>query len=201
MPSSYTASLRFEKQFTGENVNTWGVRLNSGFDRVDFSIAGRVAVVMTAATYTLTSSNSSDDEARAAILAVSGTGGTIIIPSVSKNYRVENSALTAVVISTGSGTTVQVDPGDVVDVFCTGTAVKTLGYNSLSLKDYIASVLLGATIGLPAVAGNAGKYMYTNGSSVVWRTPITTDLSDYTSDQSTKAADALGKAIAFAIAL
>ena len=200
MPSSYTASLRFEKQFTGENVNTWGNRWNAVSDKIDYAIAGRSAVVTTGSLCTLTTSNS-DDEARAAILAVSGTGGTIIIPSVSKNYRVENNASAAVVISTGSGMTVQVDPGDVVDVFCTGTAVKTLGYNSLSLKDYIASVLLGATIGLPAVAGNAGKYMYTNGSSVVWRTPITTDLSDYTSDQSIKAADALGKAIAFAVAL
>lgn len=206
MPSSYTASLRFEQQFTGENVNTWGVRLNTLFGRADFAIAG-IATIPLTGNYTLTSSNSSDDEARAAILKFTGTvGGIVTIPSVSKTYTVWNANASAVTLSAG-GDTVTIDPGDVVDVFCDGADVQPLGYadsggNLLSIKDYIAQSVLAVAVGsLPAAAGNAGKYLYCNGSTWLPRLPVTTDLSDYTTDQAAKATEALGRAVAFAVAL
>lgn len=210
MPSSYSASLRFELQFTGENVNTWGIRLNSLFSRADFAIAGRATIPLTGASYALTSSNTADDEARASTLEFTGTGGvTVTIPSLPKKYTVQNSASAAVVISTGAGTTVSVDPGDVVDILCDGTNVEPLGYKVgatlLSTKDYIAQAVIGATGSLPAAAGNTGKYLYSNGSTWLPRTPVVADVSDYASDQATKAAAALvttkALAIAFAIAL
>ena len=201
MPSSYSASLRFELQFTGENLNLWGGRLNLLFTRADFAIAGRTPVVLSGGTYTLTASNTTDDEARAAVLAVSGTNGTIVVPSVSKLYRVENNATGAAVITTGAGATVTVDAGDCIDVHCTGSALKTTGANGLGWKQYIASVVLGTLSGLPAVSGNAGKFMYTDGASAFWRAPVTTDITDYTTDQADKTAAATGLAVAFAIAL
>jgi len=208
MTSSYTASMRFELIPAGERVNTWGEPgLNNVIRRVDFGMAGRASIVTSGGTYTLSSSNTNDDEARAHTLVVTGTGGTIIVPSVPKPYLIENNASGAVIISTGSGATITVDAGDIVAVHCTGSVIKTLGYkdgsgNVLSIKDYIAAQIIGATVsGLPAVAGNNGKFMYTNGASAMWRLPVVADVSDYASDQATKAADALGKAVAFAIAL
>jgi len=210
MPSSYSASLRLELQFTGENVNTWGVRLNSLFTRADFAIAGRAIVALTGANYALTSSNTADDEARAAVLEFTGTGGcTVTIPSVAKQYTVQNSANAAVVIATGAGATVSVDPGDVVQVVCDGANVEPLGYAVggilLSTKDYIAQAILGATGSLPAASGNAGKYLFSNGSTWLPRAPVVADLTDYASDQAAKAAAAAtlatARAIAFAIAL
>ena len=47
MPSSYTPRLRLEQQFTGENVNTWGVLLNEVFTLTDNAIAGLKVVALT----------------------------------------------------------------------------------------------------------------------------------------------------------
>lgn len=205
MPSSYTASLRFEKQFTGENVNTWGDRLNTLFDRADFAIAGVTTKALTG-DYTLTSSNTATDEARAAILKFTGSGSfTVTIPSVSKKYVVVNGCSGTLTVTCG-GESVSIDTGDVETVVCDGVDVLPLGYadsggNLLSIKDYIAAQILGSLAGLPATAGNAGKYIYTNGTSVSWRLPVTTDLADYTTDQAAREAAALGRAVAFAIAL
>ncbi len=64
MPSSYSASLRFELQFTGENINTWGTKLNTVFSHVDFTVAGLFTKALTA-DYALSTANAADDEARA----------------------------------------------------------------------------------------------------------------------------------------
>jgi hypothetical protein len=205
MPSSYSASLRFELQFTGENVNTWGVHLNSAISRIDYAIAGIATINTDGGIYTLTATNTADDEARAATLLITGLGGTVVIPELPKRYRVINDATSAVVISAGN-ITATVDAGDIVDVVCTGTNVFSQGYtdsggNRLTIKQYIAAQVLGSLAGMPATSGNAGKFLYTNGSSALWRLPVTTDISDYTSDQAAKSAAALGRAIAFAIAL
>lgn len=210
MPSSYTVRHRFEKQFTGENRSTWGQKLNTVIDRLDFALGG-IALVALSGHYTLSSSNTADDEARAAVLAFTGTGGnTVTIPAVQKTYTVWNATAGQVTLTTGAGSTVTVDRGDVVQVFTDGTDVKPLGYrdaggNLLSIKQYIDAVVLGTLSGLPSVSGNAGKYMYTNGSSALWRQAVVADVSDYAADQTTRHATTLNNAkalaIAFAVAL
>ena len=40
MPSSWSSSLRFELQFTGENINLWGDKLNAVLAHADFAVAG-----------------------------------------------------------------------------------------------------------------------------------------------------------------
>jgi hypothetical protein len=170
-------------QFTGENVNTWGIRLNSTINRIDYAIAGWLSLPVTANT-TLTTSNSSDDQARAAMLKFTGAGGfSVTIPSVSKHYIVQNAATLSVIITTGSGATVTVDPDDILHVVCDGTNVYELGFDGLGIKAYIASVALGASGALPATAGNAGKYVYTDGSVSYWKTVTLTDLSDWPAEQ------------------
>lgn len=198
MPSNYTVSLRFEMQFTGENVNTWGEHLNSTIKRIDYAIAGLLSLPVTANT-TLTTSNSADDQARAAMLNFTGAGGfAVTIPSVSKTYIVQNSAALAVIVTTGSGTTVTVDPEDILHLTCDGTNVRELGFDGLGIKAYIASVALGASGALPATAGNAGKYVYTDGSVAYWKTVTLTDLSDWPAEQGNLKKYACAVAVALA---
>lgn len=209
MPSSYSASLRFEKQFTGENVNTWGDRLNTLFERADFSIAGLSTIALTG-NYSLTSSNTADDEARSAMLKFTGsTLSTVTIPSVSKLYLVWNACTVVVTLTTGSGTTVALDPGDMTWVYCDGTNVKTLGFGvsgaTSALKDYIALTVAGGSSVLPSVTGHSGKLLTNNGTASSWVQPTVSYLSDYSSDQTTRHAATLlsakNLAIAFATAI
>src|SRR5262245_41696931 len=179
MPSSYTQRLRLEKQFTGENVNVWGDRLNTVIDRVDQAIAGITTIPLTG-DRVLTTPNA-DDEARFHILKFTGGAGpfNVTIPSVSKAYRVWNAAGGPIVFTTGAGTTVQVDTTDIVDLFCDGSDVKTLGYGGSSLKAYIASVVVGGGASLPSLVGASGKWLTNNGSIASWALPTTSDLSDW----------------------
>ena len=124
MPSSFTSRLRLEQQAAGENLNTWGApKLNNVIARLDFAIAGRNAIVLTAGTYVLSASNG-DDEARGAMLDFTGTApASVTLPSVSKIYMARNGTSGAVTLTSGSGTSVILDPGIVALVACDGTNV------------------------------------------------------------------------------
>lgn len=95
MPSTYTESLRLEEQGTGENENTWGVKLNAGFDFVDKAIAGHVAVSLgSGGVVILTAFNATEDQARYRILEFTGTlteNAIVQLPEVSKEYIIWDS--------------------------------------------------------------------------------------------------------------
>lgn len=197
MPSNFSASLRFELQFTGENLNSWGDHLNAVISKIDYSIAGLLVLPVTG-NVILSVSNLADDQARAAAIKFTGAGGfTVTIPSVSKTYMLHNAATAAVIVSTGAGSTVQVDPGDIVWVICDGTNILQPGYNGLGIKDYIASIALASTGVLPAQGGNAGKYIFTDGTSAFWKTINLADVADYAADRG----NILDEATALAVAL
>lgn len=185
MASNYTVNLRFDKQGTGDNVNAWGDRLNYALDRIDDSIAGFLTLTIPASgNYTLASatSNTSADEARMAHLKLTGSPAatfSLVIPSVSKQYWIWNATAYAVTVTTGSGSTVTVDAGDTMPVWCDGTNVTTITYGGYTLKNYIAAQVLSGSASYPSIVGNAGKYLYTDGSSALWRAIATTDMSDY----------------------
>jgi hypothetical protein len=192
--------LGFEKQGAGTNLNTWGdPHLNNTIDRARYAISGYVAVALTG-DYTLTSSNTStapaDFEARNALLKFTGTltvNATVTVSGVPHRWLMWNATNKVLTITTGSGSTVTLDSGDKVVVWCDGTNVEQPGYAGYGLKDYIASMT--ATAGaVPGVTGNAGKYLYTDGVSALWRQPSTADLSDY-------ARLVLGVQVALAVAL
>jgi len=99
MPSSATTRNRIEKQATGENLNTWGSRLNqSGLDLIDESLDGVEAIAISGATTTLTSSNYVSDQARNRVLVLSGTltaDSDIVVPGVEKWYVVVDNTVRA----------------------------------------------------------------------------------------------------------
>lgn len=179
MPSSWSPSLRFELQFTGENINLWGEKLNTALSRADYSIAGWLTKPLTGHA-ALSAVNDGVDEARAAMIKFTGTlaePATVSIPAVSKTYLVWNAADRVVTITAG-GSSVAIDPGDIVWVACDGANVRTPGYGGLSIKDYVAAAGFSA-VELPAQAANGGKYLKTDGTNATWQAPSAADLADY----------------------
>ncbi len=196
MPSSWTTSLRLEQQFTGENINTWGERLNTALRHADTAVAGWLTKPLTGDT-TLTSVNGADDEARSATLKFTGGAGpfNVTLPAVSKSYLVWNACAGAVTLTVGAGATVSVDPDDIVWVATDGATVATPGYGGASIKEWVTGVAWSYNAGaLPAQAGNAGKFVRTNGTAASWQALSTSDLTDY-------ASAVKGLALAFAVAL
>ncbi len=194
MPSSWSTSLRFELQFTGENINLWGDKLNAVLAHADYAVAGWLTKPLTGAT-ALSTANTGDDEARAAMIKFTGAGPfAVILPSVSKAYVVWNACAGAVTLTTGAGSVVVVDPGDIVQVLCDGSNVKTPGYGGSSIKDYVAATAWSYNAGnLPAQSGNAGKVVKTDGTTASWQSLSSADLTDSNA--------LLGRAIALAVAL
>lgn len=196
MPSSWSASLRFELQFTGENINLWGDKLNAVLTHVDYAVAGFLTKALTG-NYALTTANATDDEARAAMIRFTGAGPfTITIPSVPKTYIIWNSCGGAVTISTGAGDISVILPGEIISVACNGADVHRIqgtdfggaqitsvadptSPQGVATKAYADALAFAANAGiLPGQAGSAGLFLYTNGAVASWRAPATTDLSD-----------------------
>ena len=177
----------------------------------DFAVAGCLTKALTA-DYVLTTANAGDDEARAAVLKFTGAGPfTVTIPSVSKLYSVWNACTGAVTITTGAGSTVAVQPGEVAAILCDGANVVRSqgtsfgnqrlqgladpgGPQDAATKAYADALAFTANAGiLPAQTGNAGKFIKTDGTTASWQAVSTADLSDN--------AAFLGRAVALAVAL
>jgi hypothetical protein len=130
---------------------------------VDEAIAGSTSVATTGGTTTLTSNNFTSDEARAAILEVTGTLGsnaTIRLPAVSKLYVVDNSTTGSftLTIDVSGGTGAVVPQGQVRQVKCDGTDCALVGVDTAGIS--AARIALGIAA-LPAV----NALIITNNSS------------------------------------
>lgn len=185
MPSTYTDEIPIELQAAGENVNVWGdPKLNNALKRLTKSIAGTQTIALTA-DITLTSSNSSTDaaqyQASHSSLKFTGTGAyTVTIPARAKIFLIRNSCTGDVTITTGAGTTAVVEPGEVAFVHCDGSAVLPIGVDGVSLKAYVDQQAFAALSGdLPGQAGNADKFLGTNGTVAAWRAITNALITDY----------------------
>jgi hypothetical protein len=123
MASSYTDLLRLEKQANGENDSTWGDKVNAVFEMIEDGIAGMAHVPTTGGTTTLSTANSSTDEARMAIVKVYGTltsNATIIVPSSNKRYTFWNATggNFSVTVKTSGGSGQVIPQGSKVEIFC-----------------------------------------------------------------------------------
>jgi len=116
-------------QATGGNPNTWGSLLNTAAAQLlEDSICGMAGIVVAAADVTLSQNNGATDQARMAILSLTGApvaAHNINIPAVTKTYLVINATgqtMTIQVLGSG-GTTVAVPTGHAQLVYCDGTNV------------------------------------------------------------------------------
>ena len=189
MPSTFTTSLRLTLPATGENAGTWGSLVNTGITSlVDTSIAGTASITIAGTDYTLTSTNGAADEARAMIIAASGTPGAarnVICPTASKIYIFRNNTTGgfAMTLKTSGGSGIAVPAGQSRLLYCNGTnVVEALNaFSSLSLGTALGvasggtgaatltanNVLLGnGTSALQVVApGATNNVLYSNGTT------------------------------------
>jgi hypothetical protein len=127
MASTYSPSLKITLMGDGDQAGLWGQTTNTNLGTlVEQAITGVVNITMSNANYTLTSFNGVTDEARNAVLVVSGSNSAVrdvIPPVVEKVYIVANntSGGYAIRIIGASGTGVNIASGATQVVYCDGT--------------------------------------------------------------------------------
>lgn len=187
MPSTYDPLLRLELQATGENATTWGIKTNTNLELLADSVAGAVNLnVAGSGDYTLSTANGADDEARQAILVLTGTltgNRNIIVPASPKTYTVINNTTGAftVTLKQAASTGVVIPQGGPSIVVCTSvTAIDAVGatpYIKSFLNDpdaATARITLGATTVGAALftAADAGAARATLGAEAGFRNLI-----------------------------
>lgn len=101
MPSTPSDNLRLNLQQTGENLSTWGDKANDEvFLLLEQALTDETDVALSG-TATITASNYVVDDARALVLNLTGTGGTLTIPAYKKFYLVKNACTGDVAIGCG----------------------------------------------------------------------------------------------------
>lgn len=149
MASTASTSLRLELMATGENDTTWGTKNNTNLGMLENAIAGTTAISTTGGTTTLTNVDYTDDQAKKAVLDVSGvlvSNATIVIPNASRLYRVFNRTTGSftLTIKTASGSGILVTQSTVAEIYCNASDV--VRYTS-PITDY--------TTGAPATSSGA----------------------------------------------
>ncbi len=130
MTATYTTRIRLTKQGTGDNDSTWGVVLNDEvIELTDYAIAGYTTISLAAGDVSLTINDGTADQARSAMLELTGTltgnRGVYLPTNISKSYIVKNDtsgAYSATVLING-GTGSAIPQGSSVIVFTDGTTV------------------------------------------------------------------------------
>ena len=125
--ASYTPSLGLELITPGSQSGLWGNTTNNSLTLVDQAITGVTPISFAAAsgtTYTLTNFNGAADEARSAVLNITGTAtgsNTVVVPNKQKTYLVRNNTTQDVVFRTPSpSATYTVGAGYSILIFCDG---------------------------------------------------------------------------------
>jgi len=126
MASTFSPSLRIELIGNGDQSGTWGTTTNNNLGTlIEQGITGVQSIVMLNANYTLSNFNGVSDEARNAVLVVTGTNSAIrqiICPLVNKTYIVTNNTTGGFAITIGgaTGSTVSIPNGVTAQVYCDG---------------------------------------------------------------------------------
>lgn len=127
MATTYSTSLKLALIGDGDQSGIWGQTTNTNLGTlVEQAITGVQGITMSDANYTLTNFNGTLDEARNAVLVVTGTNNAVrdlIPPLVEKLYTIQNSTTGgyAIRVIGASGTGVNIPNGTACLVYCDGT--------------------------------------------------------------------------------
>jgi hypothetical protein len=170
MTINYTSLLGLAQPVTGTEANTWGEVVNDEITAlIEEAVAGGDTLDVTATDVTLTDTAGAPNQARKAVLLVTGTPGTtrnIVAPSQSKVYVVVNGSNGAVVIKGSATTGVSVPAGrralvawDGSDFVPVGgdvllTATQTLTNKTISADDNTLSGIAASSFVLSNASGN-----------------------------------------------
>lgn len=159
MPSSPSSRLRVELQALGENINSWGdTRLNEALKRLEEGIAKVLPVAIAGSNVTLALSNYIEDEARSAVLVLTGTPGAtrkVVIPLVQKLYLVRNSTDADQQIGAATGAVATIRQGKWGWVYCDATNTQTYDPEFNDLKAPSGALALNGQKISNAAAGTA----------------------------------------------
>lgn len=122
--STYSTTLRLELIGAGEQDGVWGDTTNTNLgDLIEAAITNVVDITFADANYTMTAYNGLPDEARNAVLNLTGTNTAqrnLVAPAVQKTYIVKNGTGANVAITAG-GVNVVIQNGATQVVYCDGT--------------------------------------------------------------------------------
>jgi microcystin-dependent protein len=127
MASTYSPSLKITLMGDGDQAGLWGQTTNTNLGTlVEQAITGVQNITMVDANYTLTNFNGITNEARNAVLVVTGTNAAVrdlIPPVVEKLYTIVNNTTGgfAIRVIGVSGTGVNIPNGATCLVYCDGT--------------------------------------------------------------------------------
>lgn len=157
MASTYSPNLRLELITTGEQSGTWGTTTNINLGTLlEQAIGGSISVAITTGDNTLTSFNATSDQARNAVIILTGSlAGTTTVNCglIEKVYIVKNSATGAVTFRANSSDSgIEIAAGATQLVYCDGTNVYT-GLNALPS---------GSTVGGETIVTLTGTQTLTN---------------------------------------
>jgi hypothetical protein len=160
--STYTDSLGLEEITPGDQAGLWGNTTNNNLALIDQAVTGVTPISFTGLSgtvRTLDAANGALDEARAAVLNITGiaTGpNTVVVPNRQKTYLVRNNTGQDVVFRTASpSATYSVNAGNSILVFCDGDNGVFTG---------IASPSVGT---LSVSAGGTGQTSFGGGGFVI----------------------------------
>jgi hypothetical protein len=164
MASTFSPSLRLELVGDGDQSGIWGQTTNNNLGTlVEQAIAGVITINILDANYTLTNFNGVADEARNAVITITGTLSqqrNIIAPLADKVFTIRNATTGGsgfpIQIIGSSGTGVVIPNGATASVYCDGTNF------------------------LPLSTGSAGNFSVSGNLAVTGTTTLTGALSGST---------------------
>jgi hypothetical protein len=162
MASTFSPSLRLELIGDGDQSGIWGQTTNNNLGTlIEQAISGVITINIIDANYTLTNFNGVTDEARNAVITITGTLSqqrNIIAPLADKVFTFRNSTTGGFSIQVigSSGTGVVIPNGATTSVYCDGTNF------------------------LPLNTGAAGNFSVSGNLSVIGTTSLTGVLSGST---------------------
>ena len=192
MATTYSTSLKLALIGDGDQSGIWGQTTNTNLGTLlEQAITGVQSITMVDANYTLTNFNGVTNEARNAVLVVTGTNNAIrdlIPPVVEKIYIVANNTTGgfAIRVIGGSGTGVNIPNGTTQVIYCDGTnfiaasaaftngAVLSVSGGGTGLSTLTANnVILGNGTSSPTFVapGTTGNVLTSNGTTWTSATP------------------------------
>jgi len=187
MANTYSSSLRLIIQQDGTNQGTWGGYTNTNIATLlEQAVAGIGNITVSGSSnYTLTSTNGASDEARNAVLNITGTltaAINVICPTASKTYIVKNGTTGgyAITLKTSAGTGISVPNGSTMLLYCDGinvvegvTKINGTATNATNLTGGLAGSIpyqTSAGVTSQLAAGTNGYVLTMSGGLPTWAT-------------------------------
>jgi len=172
--STFSTNLYIELIGTGEQTGTWGGTTNNTLVyALEEPIVGRAAVAFADANVTLTPvSLNTNQTFRNLYLNCTGTNTTtrsLIVPTINKNYYIENNTNQSLVVKTAAGAGITVLSGYICAVYINGTdVIQAANYQPVMT---VGTLALGNN--LTTAYGGTGLSSYTAGDTLYYSTGTT----------------------------